>query len=127
MTRSELIERIANKNPHLMLKDVERIVAVVFDKIISSLAAGERVEFRGFGAFSIRKRTPRVAKNPRTGEQVQVEERNIPHFKTGKQLHELLNPKNNSEILAKGLEHGFYETVDRLADIDCYSDFCIRE
>ena len=77
MTRSELIERIANKNPHLMLKDVERIVAVVFDKIISSLAAGERVEFRGFGAFSIRKRTPRVAKNPRTG----------------KQLHELLNPK----------------------------------
>ena len=87
MTRSELIERIANKNPHLMLKDVERIVAVVFDKIISSLAAGERVEFRGFGAFSIRKRTPRV------GEQVQVEERNIPHFKTGKQLHELLNPK----------------------------------
>ena len=93
MTRSELIERIANKNPHLMLKDVERIVAVVFDKIISSLAAGERVELRGFGAFSIRKRTPRVAKNPRTGEQVQVEERNIPHFKTGKQLHELLNPK----------------------------------
>ena len=93
MTRSELIERIANKNPHLKLKDVERIVAVVFDKIISSLAAGERVEFRGFGAFSIRKRTPRVAKNPRTGEQVQVEERNIPHFKTGKQLHELLNPK----------------------------------
>ncbi len=91
MTKSELIERIANKNPHLLLKDVERIVNVVFDKIISSLAKGERVEFRGFGAFSVRKRTPRVAKNPRTGEQVKVEERNIPHFKTGKQLHELLN------------------------------------
>ena len=91
MTKSELIERIANKNPHLLLKDVERIVNVVFDKIISSLAKGERVEFRGFGAFSVRKRTPRIAKNPRTGEQVKVEERNIPHFKTGKQLRELLN------------------------------------
>ncbi len=91
MTRSELIEKIANKNPHLMVKDVERIVAVVFDKIINSLANGDRVEFRGFGAFSVRQRTPRVAKNPRTGEQVKVEERNIPHFKTGKQLFELLN------------------------------------
>lgn len=91
MTRSELIEKIANKNPHLMLKDVERIVEVVLNKIISSLAKGERVEFRGFGAFSVRSRSPRTAKNPRTGEQVKVEERNIPHFKTGKQLHELLN------------------------------------
>lgn len=94
MTRSELIERIAAKNPHLMLKDVEKIVAVVLDKIISSLAAGDRVEFRGFGAFSVRTRTPRTAKNPRTGEQVKVEERNIPHFKTGKQLFELLNKTN---------------------------------
>lgn len=74
-----------------MIKDVEKIVTVVFDRIINSLAKGDRVEFRGFGAFSIRKRTPRVAKNPRTGEQVKVEERNIPHFKTGKQLFELLN------------------------------------
>ncbi len=93
MTRSELIEKIAAKNPHLMQKDVERIVDVVLTKIINSLAKGERVEFRGFGAFSVRKRSPRVAKNPRTGEQVKVEERNIPHFKTGKQLHELLNKK----------------------------------
>lgn len=91
MTRSELIEKIANKNPHLTVKDVERIVAVVLDKIINSLANGDRVEFRGFGAFSVRKRTPRIAKNPRTGEQVSVEERCIPHFKTGKQLFELLN------------------------------------
>ena len=91
MTKSELIERIANKNPHLMLKDVERIVGVILDKITGSLAKGARVEFRGFGAFSVRTRTPRIAKNPRTGEQVKVEERNIPHFKTGKQLHELLN------------------------------------
>ena len=91
MTKSELIEKIASKNPHLMLKDVEKVVNVVFEKIISSLAAGNRVEFRGFGAFSVRSRSSRVAKNPRTGEAVSVEERNIPHFKTGKQLFELLN------------------------------------
>ncbi len=76
-----------------MIKDVERIVSVVLDKIIKTLADGDRVEFRGFGAFSVRTRTPRIAKNPRTGEQVKVEERNIPHFKTGKQLFELLNKK----------------------------------
>ncbi len=91
VTRSELIEKIANKNPHLMLKDVEKIVAVIFDTIIASLAKGERVEFRGFGAFSVRNRSSRIAKNPRTGEQVSVEERKIPHFKIGKQLFELLN------------------------------------
>lgn len=93
MTKSELIEKIAAKNPHLMLKDVEKIVAVIFDTIVDALAKGNRVEFRGFGAFSVRTRTPRVAKNPRTGAQVQVEERNIPHFKTGKQLFETLNKK----------------------------------
>ncbi len=93
MTRSELIEKIAAKNPHLMLKDVENIIAVVFDTIIAALAKGDRVEFRGFGAFSVRTRTPRTAKNPRTGEQVVVEERKIPHFKTGKQLFESLNKK----------------------------------
>ena len=94
MTKSELIEKIAAKNPHLMLKDVERIVAVVFDSIISALAKGERVEFRGFGAFSARNRSSRIAKNPRTGERGEVEERRIPHFKIGKQLFELLNKKN---------------------------------
>jgi integration host factor, beta subunit len=94
VTKSELIEKIAAKNPHLMLKDVERIVAVVFDSIISALAKGERVEFRGFGAFSVRNRSSRIAKNPRTGERVEVEERRIPHFKIGKQLFELLNKKN---------------------------------
>lgn len=91
MTKSELIEKIAEKNPNLLLKDVEKIVQVILDKIIDTLADGDRIEFRGFGAFSIRKRAPRVAKNPRTGEKVSVDERNIIHFKTGKELHELLN------------------------------------
>jgi integration host factor subunit beta len=93
VTRSELIEKIAAKNPHLMMKDIERIVTVIFDTIVNALANGDRVEFRGFGAFSVRTRTPRLAKNPRTGEQVKVEERKIPHFKTGKQLFESLNKK----------------------------------
>ncbi len=91
VTKSELIEKIAAKNPNLMLKDVEKIVNVILNKIISTLAKGDRVEFRGFGAFSVRKRAPRVAKNPRTGTKVEVAERNITHFKTGKELHEMLN------------------------------------
>ncbi len=93
MTKSELIEKIAEKNPNLMLRDVERIVNVVLARIIDALAKGDRVEFRGFGAFSVRKRAPRIAKNPRTGDKVKVEERNIAHFKTGKELHEMLNGK----------------------------------
>lgn len=91
MTRSELIEKVSSKNPHLSTKEVEKIVAIIFDSITNALAKGERVEFRGFGAFSVRTRSPRIAKNPRTGEKVSVEERSIPHFKTGKLLHEMLN------------------------------------
>ena len=74
-----------------MIKDVEKIVNVILNKVISTLANGDRVEFRGFGAFSVRKRAPRTAKNPRTGAKVEVNERNIAHFKTGKELHEMLN------------------------------------
>ena len=91
MTKSELIEKIAAKNPSLTVKEIDRIVTVILDSIINALADGERVEFRGFGAFSIRTRSPRMAKNPRTGEKLSVDARNIPHFKAGKQLHELLN------------------------------------
>ena len=82
---------MAAKNPHLALKDVEKIVNLVLDKITSSLAAGDRVEFRGFGSFCVRTRAPRTAKNPRTGEKVEINERKIVHFKTGKDLHGLLN------------------------------------
>lgn len=91
MTKSELIEKIAAKNPSLTVKEIDRIVTVILDSIINALADGERVEFRGFGAFSIRTRSPRMAKNPRTGEKLSVDARNIPYFKAGKQLYELLN------------------------------------
>lgn len=91
MTRSELISRVAAANPHLFHRDVERIVTTIFDEITAALARGDRVELRGFGAFSIKERGERVGRNPRTGEAVQVESKYIPYFKTGKQLRERLN------------------------------------
>ncbi|MGE5475920.1 MAG: integration host factor subunit beta [Bacteroidales bacterium] len=91
MTKSELIARLAEQNPHLYQRDVERIVTTIFDEIAAALAQGDRVELRGFGAFSVKKRDARQGRNPRTGEQVSVQGKAIPFFKTGKQLRELLN------------------------------------
>ena len=91
MTKSELIARLAARNPHLYQRDVERIVATVFDEISKALASGHRVELRGFGAFSVKRRDARVGRNPRTGESVRVAEKHVPFFKTGKQLRERLN------------------------------------
>jgi len=94
MTKSELIAKLANENPHLFQRDVERIVTTIFDEITNALAQGDRVELRGFGAFSIKERGSRVGRNPRTGEAVNVGEKFIPYFKTGKQLRERLNPSD---------------------------------
>ncbi|MFN3076507.1 MAG: integration host factor subunit beta [Alphaproteobacteria bacterium] len=91
MTKSELIARLAESNPHLYQRDVERIVSTIFDEIAAALARGDRVELRGFGAFSVKQRDARQGRNPRTGENVSVDEKVIPYFKTGKQLRELLN------------------------------------
>ena len=91
MTKSELIQHISEMNPHLYHRDVERIVSTIFEEISDALARGDRVELRGFGAFSVKKRQSRVGRNPRTGEAVQVSEKFIPFFKTGKQLRERLN------------------------------------
>ncbi len=93
MTRSQLILRLAELNPHLYHRDVERIVATVFDEISAALARGDRVELRGFGAFSIKRRAARVGRNPRTGEVVQVAAKHLPYFKTGKELRERINSK----------------------------------
>ena len=93
MIRSELIQKIADDNPHLYQRDVERIVNTIFDQITSAMARGDRVELRGFGAFSVKKRDARVGRNPRTGETVQVEEKHVPFFKTGKLLRDRLNGK----------------------------------
>ena len=91
MTKSELIMRLAERNPHLYQRDVEKIVTTIFDEITEALARGDRVELRGFGAFSVKQRDARTGRNPRTGESVDVQEKVIPFFKTGKQLRERLN------------------------------------
>ena len=91
MIKSELVQIIANRNPHLFQRDVENIVNAVFDEITDSLAQGSRVELRGFGAFSVKNRPAREGRNPRTGDKVSVEEKWVPFFKTGKELRERLN------------------------------------
>jgi integration host factor subunit beta len=91
MTKSDLVKRLAAANPHLYLRDVERIVATVFDEISAALSRGDRVELRGFGAFSVRPRNARLGRNPRTGDEVTVPDKAVPHFKTGKELRERLN------------------------------------
>ena len=91
MTKSELILRIGELNPHLYHRDVERIVATIFEEIATALARGDRVELRGFGAFSIRGRDARKGRNPRTGEPVDVSAKSVPYFKPGKEMRERLN------------------------------------
>lgn len=93
MIRSELIQKIADENPHLYQRDVERIVNTIFDEVTDAMSRGDRVELRGFGAFSVKQRDARVGRNPRTGETVQVEEKHVPFFKTGKLLRDRLNGK----------------------------------
>lgn len=93
MIRSELIQKIADENPHLYQRDVERIVNAIFEEIIDAMARGDRVELRGFGAFSVKRRDARTGRNPRTGEAVDVEEKHVPFFKTGKLLRDRLNEK----------------------------------
>lgn len=91
MIKSELIQKISTDNPHLFHKDIERIVNVIFDEITEALARGDRVELRGFGAFTVKYRAPRQGRNPRTGQPVKVVEKFVPFFKTGKELREKLN------------------------------------
>ncbi|HJO86244.1 MAG: integration host factor subunit beta [Rhodospirillales bacterium] len=91
MTKSELITYLAEENPHLYQRDVERIVTTIFEEIASALSRGDRVELRGFGAFSVKQRDARIGRNPRTGEAVQVDAKRVPYFKTGKQLRDKLN------------------------------------
>ena len=91
MIRSELVQKIADENPHLYQRDVERIVNTIFEEVIKAMARGDRVELRGFGAVSVKQRDARTGRNPRTGESVQVEEKHVPFFKTGKLLRDRLN------------------------------------
>jgi integration host factor subunit beta len=94
MTKSELTLRIGEMNPHLYHRDVERIVSTIFEEITAALARGDRVELRGFGAFSVKRREARLGRNPRTGTPVPVAQKTIPFFKTGKQLRDRLNTRD---------------------------------
>lgn len=91
MIKSELVSRIAAQNPHLYQRDVENIVNTILDKVVEALSNGDRVELRGFGAFSVKSRPARIGRNPRTGEKVPVDEKYVPFFKTGKEMRERLN------------------------------------
>ena len=91
MTKSELILKLAELNPHLYQSHAEQIVDTVFEEITKALVSGARVELRGFGAFSVKKRKARMGRNPRTGETVKVDDKRVPFFKIGKKMHERLN------------------------------------
>ena len=91
MIKSELVQRIAGQNPHLFQRDVENIVNAILGEISASLARGDRVELRGFGIFSVKRRPARIGRNPRTGAYVSVERKSVPFFKTGKEMRARLN------------------------------------
>jgi integration host factor subunit beta len=98
MTKSELIEVIAKKQRHLPVKDVELAVKHLLDLMGNSLAAGERIEIRGFGSFSLHYRPPRMGRNPKTGEAVALSGKHVPHFKPGKELRERVNVNKHLPI-----------------------------
>jgi integration host factor subunit beta len=91
MIRSELVQKLCHDFPDLTQRDIELVVTSLFDEITAQLAKGGRVELRGFGAFSTRKRDARTGRNPRTGEQVEVDAKKVPYFKPGKEMRERLN------------------------------------
>jgi integration host factor subunit beta len=91
MTKSELIEKLAARQTQLSLKDVELVVKSLLEHMAQSLAQGERIEIRGFGSFSLHYRAPRVGRNPKTGQSVELEGKYVPHFKPGKELRDRVN------------------------------------
>ena len=91
MIKSELVQKIAEANPHLYQRDIENIVNAILDEIVNAMAKGDRVELRGFGAFSVKSRPARIGRNPRTGAHVPVDEKFVPFFKTGKDMRLRLN------------------------------------
>jgi integration host factor subunit beta len=91
MIKSELVQRVSSQNPHLYQRDIEKIVSAILDEMVEALRRGDRVELRGFGAFSVKLRGPRQGRNPRTGAVVAVAKKAVAFFKTGKEMRARLN------------------------------------
>ncbi len=91
MTKSDLIERLTSKHLQLSAKEVELAIKEILEQMTETLASGDRIEIRGFGSFSLHYRAPRVGRNPKTGEKVELDGKNVPHFKPGKELRERVN------------------------------------
>ena len=116
MIKSELIQRISSQNPHLYQRDIEKIVDAILDEIIDALRRGDRVELRGFGAFSTKVREARQGRNPRTGAVVSVAQKANPYFKTGKEMRVRLNPETGAIVASPdqvAKEDDFGETADQ--------------
>ncbi len=88
MTKSELVSSLAARYPQLVAKDTEFAVQIILDAMVESLSKGQRIEIRGFGSFDLNYRPPRIGRNPKSGEQVKVAEKYVPHFKAGKEMRE---------------------------------------
>ena len=99
MTKSELIERIVSRQPQLSAKDVELAVKTLLDHMSQTLSSGDRIEIRGFGSFSLHYRAPRVGRNPKTGETVELQGKFVPHFKPGKELRDQVNDSMPEELI----------------------------
>lgn len=106
MTKSELILRLAERFPQLVAKDAELAVKVILDAMAEALARGDRIEIRGFGSFSLNHRPPRVGRNPRSGERVDVPEKWVPHFKAGKELRERVDEADLAGVILASNEAG---------------------
>ncbi len=102
MLKSDLVQRISSQNPHLYQRDIEKIINTILDEIVDALRRGDRVELRGFGAFSAKLRGARQGRNPRTGAVVSVAQKAIPAFKTGKEMRARLNPKTGPTVASAG-------------------------
>ncbi|HKI74014.1 MAG TPA: integration host factor subunit beta [Pseudomonadales bacterium] len=110
MTKSELIEKIATIQSQLSAKDVELAVKMILDHMAEALSTGERIEIRGFGSFSLHYRAPRLGRNPKTGEKVELDGKYVPHFKPGKEMRDRVNAGLKAERTAE--KFGAQSTID---------------
>ena len=100
MTKSELIARLAERNPRLVARDADEAVNTMLDAMTEALSTGQRIEIRGFGSFALNYRPPRVGRNPKSGDRVQVPAKHVPHFKAGKELRERVDGHEPSDLTA---------------------------